>query len=154
MTLPFQAVRLQEVLRSELPVAHFMDLQVVSWGPDGLEVRASEEPNQNLHGTAFGGSIAALALLAGWGLVWLRLRENGVEPDVVIQRTHAEYATPVRGELRARAAQPSEEVWDRFFRTLKRRKKARLALEIRVWGDDEESSGMVMKAFYVASELL
>lgn len=147
----FQTARLQEILRDELPMAAFMGVEVVEWDEGGLTVRAPEGPSVNAHGTMFGGSIGALALLAGWGLVRLRLRELGMEPDVVVQRTLVEYVSPIFGSAEARAIVPEPEDWDRFVRTLDRRGKGRVLLEIHVSEEGDTSPAALVDAWFVAS---
>lgn len=150
MTQSFQAARLEEILREELPLARFMDVRVASVERDGLTLTAAELPNTNLHGTMFGGSIAALALLAGWGLVRLGLREEGIEPDVVVQRTITEYVRPVEGDAVAVALTPDPAEWARFVAAVRRRKRGRVLLEIHVRGANSESPDTLMDAWFVA----
>lgn len=148
----FQAARLEEIMRDELPLARYMDVRIVEWEDGhGITVTGAGEPNVNLHGTMFGGSIGALALLAGWALVRLRLRGLGMEPDVVIQRTLVEYVSPIVGKAQARALAPDPEDWDRFVRTLERKGKGRILLEIHVSQEGDASPAALMDAWFVAS---
>ena len=148
--------RLQAVLDEDLPLARFMGLRVRAWTEEGLLLSAPEAPNQNAHGTAFGGSVAALALLAGWGLVWLGLREAGIEPDVVVQKTQARYDRPIQGDLQARAHRPDPASWARFLHTLERRGLARIAVSLEVAGEGAgggtagHPASATMTAWYVA----
>ena len=156
MTPTVHAAELEAVLRAELPAADFMGLRVAAWDAHGLEITAAEAPNQNIHGTAFGGSLASLSLLAGWGLVWVRLREAGRPGELVVQRLEADYQAPVRGGIHARAARPAPEEWARFTRTLERRGKARIRVSIQAWGDagageGADDVGAAFTAWYVAS---
>lgn len=150
MDRSFQAARLQEILREELPLARFMDVRVASLDEAGLTLTAAWRPNTNLHGTMFGGSIAALGLLAGWGLVRLGLRGEGIESDVVVQRTITEYVKPVDGDAVATALTPDPVEWARFLRALRRRKRGRILLEIHVRGVESETPDAVMDAWFVA----
>ena len=150
MDQSFQAARLEEILREELPLARFMDVRVARLDREGLTLTAAEIPNTNLHGTMFGGSIAALGLLAGWGLVRLGLREEGIEPDVVVQRTLTEYVKPVEGDAVAIALTPDPGEWARFLKAVRRRKRGRILLEIQVRGVDSETPDTVMDAWFVA----
>lgn len=147
----FQAARLEEIMRDELPMARFMDVRVVDATPDGLSLSCAAGPNVNLHGTMFGGSIGALALLAGWGLVRMHLRERGIEPDVVVQRTLTEYVAPLYETGVARAVMPDPEDWERFVETLERRGKGRILIEIHVSQEGSSSPAALMDAWFVAS---
>lgn len=147
----FQAARFEEIMRDELPMARFMDVRLTEAGPEGLSLTCAPKPNVNLHGTMFGGSIAALALLAGWGLVRMQLREVGIEPDVVVQRTLIEYVSPVYGAGEARAVMPDAEDWARFVETLERKGKGRILVEVHVSQGAESSPAALMDAWFVAS---
>lgn len=147
----FQAARLEEIMRDELPMARFMDIRVVDAGPGGLSLACAPGPNVNLHGTMFGGSIGALALLAGWGLVRMHLRERGIEPDVVVQRTLTEYVSPIYEAGVARAVTPEAEEWNRFVQTLERKGKGRILIEVHVSPAGDSSAAALMDAWFVAS---
>lgn len=155
MRQSFQGARLEEILREQLPLARFMDVRVEACDDSGLVLSAAGPPNVNLHGTMFGGSIGALALLAGWGLLRLRLLETGMDPEIVIQRSLARYLAPIAGAARAVAHAPAREEWERFLKTLRRRRKARILLEVEVFPDGDEEAdlggeGARMDAWFVA----
>lgn len=145
-----QEARLQEVIRKELPVARFMAVRVASWNDSGLTLRSPEAPNRNAHGTTFGGSISALGLLAGWGLINLRLAEVGIDAEVVVQRSCVDYRSPLLGEVEAIALMPSDDDWSRFLRTYERRGRARLRLIVEISGETGEAPGGVMEGVFVA----
>ena len=60
-----------------------------------LEIRAALAPNVNVHGTAFAGSLYAIAALCGWGSTWLALRSRALGAHIVIADGHIKYARPV-----------------------------------------------------------
>lgn len=97
---------------------------------DGVVLRlaAPLAPNVNHRGTAFGGSLSALAILSGWLLLHLQLRERGVAARLVIQRSALDFLAPVDGDFTATAALPAPGGWDRFLRTLARHRRARIAV--------------------------
>ena len=97
---------------------------------DGASVRlaAPLAPNLNNGATAFAGSLSALAILAGWVLLHLQLRDRGVPNRLVIQRTELDFDHPVEGDFTATAVLPAAAVWDRFLATLARHRRARVAV--------------------------
>ena len=74
-------------LHEHIPLSAAMGTRVVRADPAEVRLEAPLEPNLNHRATAFGGSVAALAILAGWTVVHLRLRTEGVEARTVIQRS-------------------------------------------------------------------
>lgn len=104
-----------------------MGVRVVAVEADRVVLRAPLAENINHRGTLFGGSASALAILAAWSVVHLRLRETGMGHRLVIQRNTMHYDAPVTGdfEVIGRLAEP--EAWERFVETLMRRGRARIA---------------------------
>lgn len=109
-----------------------MGIRVVSVGADGVRLSAPLEPNLNHQSTAFGGSVASLAILAAWTLAHVRLREAGVAAAVVIQRSTVDYLKPVHGEMEAYCTSPAPAAWDRFLGGVERRGRGRLRLSAEV----------------------
>ena len=129
MPTRFQLTRLHDILREEIPISDAMGVDVVPEG-DGFVVEAPLGPNRNLQHTFFGGSLGALGLIAGWSWLRLALRDVQLEPDLVIQRSEMDFTAPATGRTRARPIPPDAESWDRFLRTLRRRRRARVAIRI------------------------
>jgi thioesterase domain-containing protein len=122
------AMELERYLHEHIPLSKAMALAVVSAGEGSVVLRAPLAPNINHSETVFGGSAAALAILAAWSLTYLRLRAAGIAARLVIQRNAVEYLKPMAGEFIARAALAEADAWQRFTQTLKRRGRARLAV--------------------------
>jgi len=101
---------------------------------DGETVRLSAplEPNLNHRNTAFGGSISALAILSGWTLLHLKLREAGICNRLVIQQSSLDFLDPIADDFRAECTLPPKEAWQRFLNTLRRRGRARIKVESRI----------------------
>jgi len=76
----------------------------------------------------FGGSASALAILAAWSLLHVRLRGEGLGSRLVIQRNEMEYLEPITGSFCARSALAEGEDWPRFQRMLARKGVARIAV--------------------------
>jgi len=127
----------REVL-ANIPLAQAMGIRVRSWDGDQLVLTAPFAPNVNHAGIAFGGAIECLATLACWSLLWLRLAEP--EAMAVIQRGETTFRKPLSGELHAVARAPRRADFEHFRQTLRRRGRARLALEATV-GDSGVREG-------------
>ena len=134
------AQRLERTLRHEIPLTDALGLAVEEWTDRRLVVRAPLQPNLNHKCTAFGGSLYSVAVLAGWGWLWCVLEETGHSATIVIQHSRMEYKAAVEGDIRARCDGASERNLDRFLRTLDRRGRARIDLDVTVDGADDPAA--------------
>lgn len=138
-------------LHANIPLTAAMGLRAARWDGREIVLAAPLAPNINHRLTLFGGSAAAAAIVAGWTLVWLRLREAGVEARLVIQRHAIEYEQPVAGAFEVRCALEDETGWEKFFKALRQRGKARLALTITLHDlDDGGARAATATGDYVA----
>lgn len=140
---------LQETLDHEIPLARAIGLAVARYDVAGLALRAPLAPNTNHKSTAFAGSLNAVATLAGWGFVWLVLRERGLRGTVVIHESAIQYRLPVRDDFVALCRAPQPEQLDAFVAALRRRGKARLALAVEI-RDGDERTAVAFTGSYVA----
>ena len=128
LTVPTDALhKLERLLHAEIPLTCAMGVTVAHCDATGLTLRAPLEPNINHKSTAFGGSLATLATLAGWGLLQLLLRDHGLV-TVVIQESRVRYLLPVTGDFTATALPPAPEDLEKFLAQLERRGVARIDL--------------------------
>jgi thioesterase domain-containing protein len=101
--------KLQETLDSAIPLTQAMGIIVERYTRRELTIIAPLANNFNHLGTAFGGSLYIACVLSAWGLLYLRLREAGVEGNIVIRKGNVEYLRPVTGDITATGALPPEE---------------------------------------------
>src|SRR5438552_3568993 len=71
--------QLESFLSDKIPLATAMGVRVVTLEP--LMLEAPVALNSNHLGTAFGGSINAVATLVGYALLWLALHDDPSIPD-------------------------------------------------------------------------
>lgn len=95
--------RVQRYMLGHIPLARAMDLSIARYSGTELEMSAPLAPNRNDKGCAFGGSMASLLTLAGWALLELGLRAEGLGCDTYIGDSQIRYREPVWGELRGSA---------------------------------------------------
>lgn len=126
------ATELQAYLHEHIPLSRAMGVEVVEASVDRVRLRAPLAPNLNHRRTAFGGSIASLATLAGWG--WLHARLAGRTPParLVVQKSAIEYLDAIDADFEATCAAPAAEHWARFEKMLALRGRARLELAVEV----------------------
>lgn len=137
----------QRLLTEEIPLAAAMGVQVSGYDGSVLVLAAPFAPNVNHKSTVFGGSLYGLMVLAGWGLITLRLRAEGLAGVTVIQQAEIDYRRPVTGDFQARCALPEAAAWERFLRVYRRRGMGRLRLTAQVPASGEPAA--VLHAGYV-----
>jgi len=139
---------LQATFEHEIPLTRSIGMQVADYDGSRLALRAPLVQNVNHKATAFAGSLNAVATLAGWGLVWLILRERGLRWTIVIHESSSQYRLPVRDDFVAVCALPEAQQVDTFVTGLPRRGKARLALSTDIL--DGDRIAVAFKGSYVA----
>ncbi len=142
------ASRLEAFFYAEIPLTQAMDLRVVHLDHHSIRLLGPLEPNRNDKGTAFGGSLATMLTLAGWGMVRHLLDAQSVHADIVIHRSEMLYNKPVDGEIACYCDAPSPEMWGKFLDQLNRRGKSRLKLTS--WVSATEGAAATMTGHYVA----
>lgn len=95
-------------------------------------LEAPLEPNLNHRSTAFGGSVTAVATLAGWTLTDLGLRADGRRARTVIRSSEIRYDAPIHGPFRAVCSAPDPADWARMLRALDRRGRGRIVVPVEV----------------------
>ena len=134
------AQQIEELLLSKIPITRAMGVRVDDYDGQRLILSAPLEANVNHLGTAFGGSLNALAVLSGYGLLWLELQEK--ECHIVIRDSSISYERPVRGEIRAICVRPDAEALAQFKKTFHEKGRARIALSATI-----ESQGITAVRF-------
>ena len=117
-------------LHQQIPITLAMGVQVQSFDGRHLTITAPLEPNHNHLGTAFGGSLSAIATLAGYTLLWLLLGDRSAH--IVIRESSLRYRRPVTGAIRAICERPDEAALTAFKTQFAETGKARLRLQVRI----------------------
>ena len=129
---PQWCVDLQNIWHQQIPITQLMGIRVYQYTGETFETRAALNPNMNLHGTMFAGSIYSLATLTGWGLVHLMMKEKEVDGVIVLADADIHYHKPVT-ELPRSVAHFKNIKGD--FEPLEQGKKARISVEVEVLDD-------------------
>jgi thioesterase domain-containing protein len=117
---------LQQYLHAHIPLSAAMHVSVLDVSTDAVRLAAPLAPNINHRETVFGGSASAVAILAAWSLLHVRLKAAGVDSRLVIQRNTMDYELPIEGDFTAQSALAQPEQWALFMRMLTRKGKARI----------------------------
>ena len=119
---------LEHYLHEHIPLSRAMHVAVISADANGVMLQAPLAPNINHRDTVFGGSASALAILAAWSLLQVRVMAAGLAPRLVIQRNTMEYEQPIAGDFEARSALAEPGHWTQFTHMYERKGKARIAV--------------------------
>jgi thioesterase domain-containing protein len=121
---------LQTRITNEFPLARHMGIVVERADDGGIVLCAPLAANANYKGTAFGGSLFSVAVLAGWAWVTRYLATTQFNADTVIQESAIRYLAPVHGTLRATLAPPPVERIEKFLKMLQRAGRGRIRLDV------------------------
>ena len=123
---------LQSRIVNEFALARHIGIAVDAADDAAVVLRAPLAPNANYKGTAFGGSLYAVAVLAGWAWVTRYLASRDLKADAVIQESKVRYLTPVVGELCVNAHAPDEVQIAKFRKMLERAGRGRISLRVEI----------------------
>ncbi|RYD36616.1 MAG: DUF4442 domain-containing protein [Verrucomicrobiaceae bacterium] len=120
----------ERFLHEQIPLTRAMGVRVQAYDAEHLTLTAPLEPNHNHLGTAFGGSLSAIATLTGYALLWLELGDR--DSHIVIKSSSLKYRHPVRSEIRAVCPRIDPETLAAFREKFSRTGKAGIALRVSI----------------------
>ncbi|CAA0088708.1 Uncharacterised protein [Zhongshania aliphaticivorans] len=120
---------LNDFIAAYLPTAQHMQISVENYDGQTLRLHAPLAPSINDKLTAFGGSIYVVAVMACWGMVYMRCVDYGLDPDIVVAEAAIEYLKPVTGDIVASSLPADEKNWEHFFQRFEERGKAKIDLQ-------------------------
>ncbi len=126
----------ENFLHEQIPLTRAMGVRVERFDDSGLVLTAPLGPNHNHLGTAFGGSLSAIATLAGYALLWLELGDR--DSHIVIKSSSLKFRHPVRGEIRAVCPRIGSEALAAFRGKFARTGKAGISLRVAIVEDGVE----------------
>jgi len=127
---------LELTLHAEVPLTRQMGVRVEAHDGRELVVHADFEPNVNIHGTAFGGSLFSICAVTCWGLLHLKIEEAGLAARAVLGGAQIDYARPVTGEIICRCRLPEDGAFERFMAQVADRERARIELQAQIVSGD------------------
>ena len=89
----------EDFFHTRIPITRAMGVRVLVADDERFVVEAPVALNYNHMHTGFGGSINSIATLAGYGRLWVWLRERAAE--VVIAESNIRFLRPVATAIRA-----------------------------------------------------
>ena len=121
-----RADELQVFLRERIPLTNAMDVCVRSISTGRVVLSAPIAPNLNHRDTVFGGSASALAILAAWSVIRVRMQAEGLEGRIVIRRNSMSYEQPMAADFTATATAPADAEWQKLGAALARGRPGRV----------------------------
>ncbi len=137
----------EQFFHERIPLTRAMGLRVVSNAQNVFALEAPVALNHNHLHTAFGGSINAVATLAGYGMLWQELDETA---QLVISASSIRFLQPVRETIRAMCMPPGPECMETFRNDFEQNGKARIALTVRV--EENERLAAEFEGTFVATK--
>jgi len=119
-----------------MPPVAAMDIRSAGHDGEVLRLRAPLAANVNDKACAFGGSLASIMTLAGWGWLTMRTLEDGRKVDVYVADSQVRYLLPLFGDLLAEARLAHGQDWTTIARSLAERGRARATMRARVLGPE------------------
>ena len=115
-----------------MPPVAATGIRASEFAGDVLRLSAPLASNVNDKGCAFGGSLASLMTLAGWGWLMLSLREAGQVAEVYVADSQIRYLAPLYDDLLGEARLAPEQDWPAILRCLRERQRARAAMQAQI----------------------
>lgn len=123
---------MQHYLHEHIPITAHLGVEVTAFDSGRIRLKAPLAANINHRDTAFGGSLSAIGILAGWAAIHFSLQQTGLPSRIVIQRSNTAFLAPGDEDFEATASLPDTASWERFCAMLKKRGRARLTLPCEV----------------------
>jgi thioesterase domain-containing protein len=121
-----------------MPPVAAMRVRAVRLDGDCLHLHAPLDANVNDKACAFGGSLASVMTLAGWGLLTLKLEQAGLSGEVYVADSQLRYLKPLYADLQAEARLGPDVDWDEVLRAFRGRGRARAHIQALVRDPDGE----------------
>lgn len=115
-----------QLLYDQIPTAKFMGLKAHSLNENQVTLSCPLKPNHNHLGTAFGGSLSTLLILAAYSMTYKMIEGKG---HVLIKSSEVKYNLPVQEEIISVCLAPEESQRKKFLETFNRRGKAKITLK-------------------------
>ncbi|WP_019530016.1 YiiD C-terminal domain-containing protein [Dasania marina] len=126
------AAYLTDFLAQHMEVAEYLGMQVQRYDGDTLDLSIDLQPSLNDKLTAWGGSLYGLCVMAGWGMFYLKCREQGLNPNIVVSHGEIDYVAPVADELIVAHCSSLAVDWPAVFARVHSKGKATVSLSANI----------------------
>ena len=137
---------LQSFILDQIPLVEALEVSIVRVNRDLAELTAPLDPNRNHLGTAFGGSLSTILILAGYSWLYNAIESRGKKCHVVLQTSRVEYLRPVRETITAIARAPEPAAFEKFLEAYDGKGTGRITIEATIeTASGETASGIACK---------
>lgn len=125
------AAALETRIHAGIPLSRAMQFHIAALEEHAIRVEAPLDPNINVHGTGFAGSLYALGILTAWGMGAHLIALAGHAAELVVAEASIRYRVPVTGDIVC-ACRVDPVLAQVFSTRLQSHGRARLALEVAI----------------------
>ena len=118
-------------VHSKIPISRQMEFAIITLDTESINTRAPLEPNINIHGTGFAGSLYSLAILTAWSYASYLIDQNGLNAELVIGSGKIRYKSPIESDIECDCHALKKDI-DLFIDSLIAGRRAKLNLEVSV----------------------
>lgn len=133
---------LEQFLHEHIPLSKAMGIEVQETDTEHVVLSAPLIPNINHHSTVFGGSASAVAILAAWALLYVRLRQAGIHGRLVILKNTMVYKRPIADKFVASSSMGDPSAWTKFQEVFRRKQRARISIKVTIECNGEKVGEM------------
>jgi thioesterase domain-containing protein len=134
-----EADELEKFLTKHLPMARAAQVKIDDYTGEQLVVSAPLAENINDKGTAFGGSLYNVCVIAAWGMTHLVAKELELAGDIVVAKGEINYLRPLKSRLIACAIKPEAEQLERASLHHKTRGKSVFSVHVTVMDENQQT---------------
>lgn len=116
---------LENVLLSKIPICRHMKIKILQADKKQISIEGDLEANHNHLGTAFGGSLSSLMILAGYCQVFQLIEGKG---HVLLKSSTMNFRRPVEQNIVAVSHPPSEQDLQQFVKVYDKWGKSRISV--------------------------
>src|SRR5207342_2252454 len=119
-----------------MPPVAALAIRAEEFDGEVLRLSAPLAANVNDKDCAFGGSLASVLTLAGWGWLMLKSAEAGFSAEVYVADSQIRYLSPLYADLQGSARLAPGQDWPATLRCLSDRGRARVTMHAEIAAAD------------------
>lgn len=126
-------IHLEEYIKQNIPLTNFVNFKITELTSNSIRITAPLKPNDNHYGTVFGGSLAIMGILAGWGLLHFNMIEDNVKGTLVIQEGKMKFLRPALTDFEAVNLDLTPKVWNNFKQEFLEKGRAKIRIKSQLY---------------------